>query len=88
MKELKKLLSLCNNSVTIQINLHRDYYESVTDHIGPDDIGDIDAEILSKMVNTDTIVRIQVYPKTAIGFYVIYHYDIELAIQEALNALK
>ena len=48
----------------------------------------IEADVLQKMIETDTIVRLQFYPLTPIGFYVIFHYDVERAIEQALAILN
>jgi hypothetical protein len=40
------------------------------------------------MVEKDQMVMIQAYPKTPIGFYVVYHWDLESAIDEMLAVIK
>lgn len=39
------------------------------------------------MVKTDTIIIIQAYVNP-VGSYLIYHYDLDLAIEEALKCVK
>ena len=41
-----------------------------------------------KMIETDTIVNIQFYPKTPVGSYSVYHYDLDMALDLALECLK
>ena len=40
------------------------------------------------MEKTNTVVSVQFYPDTPIGFYIVYHYDVEAAIKCALDALE
>lgn len=85
MDKLKELIKKTKCSVSIDINNHRDYYETIEQHIEPEDRKDISDDIWSKMIQLDTCVRLQVYPNTPIGFYVIHHYDVEMAIDTALS---
>ncbi len=88
MEKLRELIKKVKCSVYIDINSHKDYYETIEKHIKPDDREDISNEVWDKMIELDTCVRLQVYPETPVGFYVIYHYDVEMAIDIALNQLK
>lgn len=91
MEKLNKLLSMCKCGVYLTINQHRDSYQSAKDRIkemfetGQIDGDDISKDIIEKMVDTNNIVEIQFYPNTPIGSYYIYHYDLEMAINEALS---
>ena len=87
-KELLELINKCKGSVSIIINGHRDCYESVKDNINADLIEDIELDVLLKMQEMDTMVELQFYPKTPIGFYRIYHYDLSLAIKIALSTFE
>ena len=87
MERLKELISKAKCGVYIEVNKHKDYYESVYTHITPEKQDDIPSDILDKMIELDTCVRLQVYPNSPIGFFVIYHYDLEKAIDIALNEL-
>lgn len=93
MIKLNELIKLCKYSVTLTVNNHRDFYESVEQYIDNinktlEDKEEIEPEIYSKMKELDTIVELQFYPETAGGFYKVYHYDVELAIDEALEIIK
>ena len=85
MKKLQDLINKTKCSVSIDINNHRDYYETIEQHIEPDDRENISDDVWVKMIELDTCVRLQFYPDTPIGFYVIYHYDVEMAIDIALS---
>lgn len=88
MNKLNELMSRCKCGVYLSVNAHRDVYESVEDYtkdivICTDDV--IDDDILEKMIETNTIIELQYYPDTPIGFYKIYHYDLDMALDEALE---
>lgn len=89
---LTKLIGKCKASVIVTANEHRDNYQTVEDYFNEieqqrdDDLrGDIETEVYNKMVKTDTIIEVHFYPNTPIGFYQVFHYDVELALKEALK---
>jgi hypothetical protein len=88
MEKFKELVSICKASVEISVNDHKDYYESVEEHINEEDREDIDREVFEEMVKRDVVVRIQAYPHTPVGFFVVYHYNIDKAVDIALDAVK
>ena len=93
MEKLKKLIEICKCGVHITVNSHRDYYETVEQHfkgnpIMEEDLEDIEPDVYEKMKELNVIVELQYYPDTPIGFYKVYHYDIELAVEEALSSLN
>lgn len=92
---LEFLAANCKASVSVGINDHRDYYEDAETAIekinylrecGDDD--PIDAEIAAKMIELDSIVCVQFYPLTPIGFHRVYHYDLRTALEMAVEILK
>lgn len=92
MEKLNKLIERCKAGVYITINAHRDYYETVEQHFKNNPsmeeyLQDINPNVYSKMKELNTIVEIQYYPDTPVGFYIVHHYDIERAIDEALSSL-
>lgn len=88
MKNLQELISICNGSVTISVNGHKDCYESVEQFITEDYKEDIDKHVLLEMINRDVIIEIQAYPRTPVGFFTVYHYDINEAINTMLDIVK
>lgn len=88
MENLKELISICKASVGVSINDHKDFYESVEAHIPSEQREYIDPDIFNEMVKRDTIVRVQAYPDSPVGCYIVYHYDVEFAIYEMLRIIK
>ncbi len=90
MDKLKELLMKCECGVFIEVNQHRDYYQTAEQAILEDIERDdkLDEDIKAKMIELNTIIRIQFYPITPIGSYVVYHYDIDLALDMALSCFS
>lgn len=85
------LLGKCKCGVFLSVNQHRDYYQKAADYLkemqGRREADDPLAEpdVLQKMIETDTVIELQFYPDTPIGSYTIYHYDLDMAIKEAMT---
>lgn len=92
MDKLKELLSRCKCSVTLTVNDHRDYYETAEQALdeaaGQDSLPEIEPEIRAAMIAADTIIKLQFYPTTPIGFYSIWHHDLDAALDIALGCFK
>jgi hypothetical protein len=80
-----------------QLNIHavmpryfyKDGSEVIKSHpINEEDLEDIDKDVYEKMKELNTIIELQYYPDTPIGFYKVYHYDLQMAIDEALSSLN
>jgi hypothetical protein len=91
MEKLKDLLARCKCGVFLTVNEHRDYYQTAKEalekaqhHECPPEI---EPSVLAKMIDTDTIIRLQFYPDTPIGSYDIWHHDIDAALSAALGCL-
>lgn len=48
----------------------------------------IDKIIKAKMIETNTIVEVVFYPHTPVGSYIIYHWDIDGALDGALSVFE
>jgi hypothetical protein len=93
MYKLQELFDLCKASVTIQHNEHKDLYQSVGSFLEDQrrNIGGnlgIDHMTRHLIIEKDQLITIRAYPLTPIGFYIVYHWDLESAVDEMLNNLK
>ena len=70
-------------SISIEINKHKEYYESVVSFLDEKQLKYISKDILDEMINRNTIVNVCCYP-----FYDIFHYDLDIALELMYNALK
>lgn len=97
MSKLQTLIKKCKCGVFVTVNEHRDYYQSAENAIK--DINERESEhgaaadfigkdLAEKMIETDTIIDIQFYPNTPIGFNKVYHYDLDKALDEALSTFE
>lgn len=89
---LSKITSLVNCKLSININEHRNYYETAKQAIAELSISDkLDfvggQETIDKCIELDTIIRIDVYPSTPVGSYVLYHYDLDIILQATYDII-
>lgn len=90
MDKLILLLSRCKCGVSLTVNDHRDVYQTAKQAI--EDLESMghtvdDDDVRAKMIELDTIVDLHFYPDTPVGFYKVLHYDLEMALDIALDAL-
>lgn len=88
MDKLKELLSRCKCSVTLTVNDHRDYYETAEQALEDAEDCDCSPEVRAAMIEANTIIKLQFYPTTPIGFYSIWHHDLDAALDIALGCFK
>jgi hypothetical protein len=90
-EKLKKILERCKCGVYLSVNQHRDYYQTAEEKLKELDSFDasdeIDPEVRRVMIETNTVVDLQFYPDTPIGSYKVYHYDLDAALDEAIDCL-
>lgn len=87
MEKLQELFNRCNSTVEISYNQHKSYHDTIEQSIG-DDINDIKKDVLEEMKKRDVLIRVQFYPHSSVGFFLVYHYDINMAIDKALSLLN
>lgn len=83
MDYLLEIKNICKCSVSVTINKHLDYYQTAKEAIDEDNeiVEDCDREIIDKMIELNTIVYVQAYVITPIGFIDVYHYDLTEALK-------
>lgn len=85
--KLLKIMARCKFGVYLSVNRHRDYYESVEKFLaGQEDI-DCHTDTIKIMIERNTVVEFQFYPDNAVASYSIFHYDVEKALDLALEIL-
>jgi len=89
MDKLQKLLARCKCGITINIDDHKNSYETAAAALETlEACGiEIDADVKAKIIETDTLIDLQFYPDTPIGFYKVIHYSWESALDLALEAI-
>lgn len=89
MNKLQTILDRCKCGVFLTVNEHRDYYEAAGDFLVNRDekLPSEQPELFARMVELDTVICLQFYPDTPVGCYVIWHHNLESALDEGLRAL-
>lgn len=89
MNKFQAILDRCKCGVFLTVNEHRDYYQAAGDFlVGRDEnLPAEQPELFARMVELDTVICLQFYPDTPVGCYVIWHHDLEVALNEGLLAL-
>lgn len=91
MDKLKELFAHCKCGIYLTVNEHRDYYQTAAQALDEADglecPPQIAPDVKARMIETNTIVRLQFYPDTPIGSYNIWHYDLDAALDAALSCL-
>jgi hypothetical protein len=85
MDKLTQLLRKCKHSVQVNVNDHRDVFQTVAEALEREDRTDIAPDVWEGMLRTDTVVVVHFYPDTTNGFYRVLHYDLEQALDLALS---
>ncbi|TFB85833.1 hypothetical protein E3O44_12590 [Cryobacterium algoricola] len=85
MSTLSQLIQLCKCGVTVEVNEHRNYYESAENYLSRWNDEDIVPEMRRRMIASNTIAQVQFYPHTAVGFYVLFGIDVDAVLTEALE---
>lgn len=91
--KLAELVSRCKGPVYVTVNNHKAFYESAKTawenlcSLDEDLNKDTGAETVKKMIELDTIIEVHFYPDTPIGFYQVFHWDLESALALAIDAL-
>jgi len=76
--------------VYLYVNDHRNLYQTAAEWLDDQTslgVG-VDAETRQMMIDRDTIVDLQFYPSTPIGFYRVLHWNLDDAIRHGLECIK
>jgi len=88
--KLGKLISRCACGVHLSVNPHRDYYQTPAAYLAEQEsFGpiEIEAELRKVIESGNVLVELQFYPSTPVGFFRVYHHDLDSALDMALAAL-
>lgn len=94
MDKLAELISKCKGPVYVDVNGHRGFYETVEQKWRNLCVLDEDLEketprdVVDKMIEADTIIEVHFYPETPVGFFHVFHWDLDQALTLALECLK
>jgi hypothetical protein len=89
--KLLKLINFCKCSVYVEVNDHKSFHEKIKDYMEKrfyEYLDEIGKDILEKIYELDYLVSIQFYPDTSIGFYKVFHYDLDKALDLAFEIIN
>ncbi|MBC8485985.1 MAG: hypothetical protein H8D45_08090 [Bacteroidetes bacterium] len=90
MNKLNELIKRCKCGIYLEINEYRDCYKTVEEaikNLNEFQEEEIDRELANRMIKENTIISLQFYPETPIGFYKVYGTSVEEVLKEALETL-
>jgi hypothetical protein len=91
MDKLKALLARCKCGVILTVNDYRNSYETPEEAIefydGLACAPDINDYVMTGILSTGNIIDLIFYPNTPISSYHIVHYDLDAALDKALECL-
>ncbi len=88
MERLKELMALCAASVTVSVNDHKDCYESVRKHLEGWEQERFTEEQITAMEAADTVISVQAYPNTPIGFVKEWGHDLDEVLEAVLVQVR
>ena len=92
MSQLAEIVALCKCEVSVTVNEHRNYYETVEQWLAKMDsldcTDDVSAETRAEMIARGVVVQVRAYNNTPVGCYVVYHWDLDEALRQMLAAGK
>lgn len=84
--EIARLVKRCAVGVSITFNSHRDNPHVSIRELAAQE-GGVAPEVIDRMAETGETIKVQCYPRTAVGFISAMHYDLADAIEAAHKAL-
>lgn len=92
MNILNELKSRCKFGMSIEIDNHKVYHDTVEEHLDSffgvavnSEEYKTDFKDYDKMIELNTIVEIQCYPVSSVGSITVLHYDLDIALEIALK---
>lgn len=90
MSRLSELMERCACGVSVEVNEHRNDYETAAEWFArrrPGDLTEVTPEVRAEMIRLNRIVYVHAYPTTPIGFFAALHHDLEAACAEVLAGM-
>lgn len=89
MEKLQQLIAASKYGLNISINPHKGVYQTIEEYLeNPFKQDDVSYSDVMDMEMMGSLIEIQSYPDSPIGFQMIYHWNLEKAIDIAIEAIK
>jgi len=89
--KIKQINELCKFEWQLTVNGHRSLNTGIYEYNYPhfeEDTGMIEPQMIKEILNRENCVSICLYPRNCTGFYWVYHYDLESALDATLKILQ
>lgn len=89
---MQKILEHCKGSITLKVNEQRAYNQHARaqlEHLDQQGAPlEFTQEVRDKIIATDTLIDLVIYPGASADGYQIVHHDLEQVLAEALEVLE
>ena len=88
---MEEIIQKCKCGIYLSVNQYRDYYQSIEDAVKEErerNSMDIDDELAARMVAEKSLISLQFYPNTPVGFYIVYGTTLDEVVTKAKSVLN
>lgn len=88
---MEEIIQKCRCGVYLSVNQYRCYYQSIEDAVEEEkerNGEDIDDELAARMIAEKSLISLQFYPDTPIGFYLVYGTTLDEVITKAKSVIN
>jgi hypothetical protein len=87
-RDISELAQRCKGSVTLEINPHRNCYESIDEYLEPFDLSISELEDLRhRLAGASQLYRLSFYLQTPVGFYYVFGASLQDVLEQAHEIL-
>jgi hypothetical protein len=89
MSKIDDIFRRCKAGVYITHNENKCYYQTLEEYfISNNYREDVTDDVYNGMLERDSMISIQMYIRTPVGFAIVFHYDLEKALDDCLDYLN
>lgn len=89
---MKEIIERCKCGIYLEVNRHRDYYDTIEEAITEENERntepEIEPELAERMIKENMFISLQFYPDTPVGFYKVYGTSLDEVVEKAKQALE
>lgn len=88
---MEEIIQKCKCGIYLSVNQYRDYYQSIEDAVKEErerNSMDIDDELAARMIAEKSLISLQFYPNTPVGFYIVYGTTLDEVVTKAKSVIN
>jgi len=88
---MEEIIQKCKCGIYLSVNQYRDYYQSIEDAVKEErerNSTDINDELAARMVAEKSLISLQFYPDTPVGFYIVYGTTLDEVVTKAKSVIN